>query len=264
MSSLVNDPPSSSRNNEQQDDDYDIEIEIEDEPQIDQLIRLWRNERSSPELLPHNTTLLDSLVSLVAQQSAAIEPLRNTTSATPTTTTKPLLDPLDYFRLTIVQLDLDRINWLLRALVRCRMYKIEKFAHYLLQDPSERIKLSSLELEYAQSYRSLLDEYYHTHVLAGLPEQLRFTTNPEDENDEMLVRPNFDEPVFARVRRSGSSAILPECVYPSFLCHSLYISLINIFCHFSGRMINLRKGSTHLLRYSSIRRLLDTGVVELV
>jgi GINS complex subunit 4 len=56
----------------------------------------------------------------------------------------------DHERILLVQLEIERVKYLLRAYLRIRTYKIETFSQYLLKNPAAKAKMSDVEMGYAE------------------------------------------------------------------------------------------------------------------
>ena len=48
--------------------------------------------------------------------------------------------------------ELNRVKYMLRAYLRCRLVKLEKYVMYILDNEEEQLKLLPQELHYAQVY----------------------------------------------------------------------------------------------------------------
>ncbi|KKK22218.1 hypothetical protein P175DRAFT_0516311 [Aspergillus ochraceoroseus IBT 24754] len=114
------------------------------------LTRYWVAERSAPELLPWPEQLMERMMERVRQQIETIENLAAASSAemmnssTSNTTTHPNATATAAninLKLSILQTDLSRTQYLLRSFLRQRLAKLTKHSmYYLLQiashDPS--------------------------------------------------------------------------------------------------------------------------------
>lgn len=160
----------------------------------------------------------------------------------------------EHLRLSLVQLDVERARWLLRAFLRTRLAKIEEHAQYYL-DLSEQASqgaaagaalLSPLEKAYATKYSSIRASHFTQSVLSYLPESLRSLTDSADDESvnsaaNMVSRPDAAGPVFIR------------CVED---CGSLSME--------DGETAQLVKGSVHLVRWERVKGLVRGGRAELV
>lgn len=81
----------------------------------EQMIAFWSNERLSPILLAYNKEYVDGLTSLIEEQTLEIERINEENDK-------------DLLFITILQTEVERIKFILRSYLRCRLGKIE--AHY--------------------------------------------------------------------------------------------------------------------------------------
>jgi len=155
--------------------------------------------------------------------------------------TDPRTSEEEYFRIVLIQTEAERVKYLVRSYLRARLYKIEKYAAYILASPEQRTRLSVTELAHAEGYKALLESHFHASALNGLPENLR-SLNEEDEHGlSMVSRPNVKQGVFVRARRHCAPVSLPD-----------------------GGTLEMERGGIHLVQYATIEGLLRLGDVELV
>ncbi|KAE8211107.1 hypothetical protein CF327_g5106 [Tilletia walkeri] len=204
--------------------------------EITKLSRAWMEERGSPGILQWKGNMVDGVIDQIDQQVTILDSLL-ADSAT---------SQEEHFRLSLVQLDLERARWLLKAYLRTRLRKIEKFARHIASERDLQVRLSDVELGYVKKYNELQTAHLNASVLSYLPEKMRGLTDQVaglsgGPTGDMVVRPDLDEPAFIRCRHDCGQLQLPD-----------------------GEMVELTKGSIHLLRYRSIRFLVDQGRVEML
>jgi GINS complex subunit 4 len=79
---------------------------------IANLTTAWIAERSAPEILPFQKALLERLTDRIRQQIELVELETGN------------LDPQANFRLILIQTELERVKYLVRAYLRIRMHKV--------------------------------------------------------------------------------------------------------------------------------------------
>jgi len=79
---------------------------------IQNLTTAWIAERTAPEIMPFQTALVDRLTERIRQQIELVE------------TETGNLDPTSNFRLILIQTELERVKYLVRAYLRIRMHKV--------------------------------------------------------------------------------------------------------------------------------------------
>lgn len=189
----------------------------------------WIDERCAPEVLPFETALLDRLMSKVHRQIENIEK-----------ESMEVMDSKQNFRLILIQTELERVKYLIRSYLRTRLYKIDKHALFILGKAEYRQRLSADELTYCRRHQAILTAHYRASFLSSLPENLQRLDDTAG-GLPMIEEPNLDSAVFCRVKRK---------------CEKLI--------RIDDETLTLEKGSIYIIRYSSIRDLLEDGTVELI
>ncbi|OJD19007.1 hypothetical protein AJ78_01036 [Emergomyces pasteurianus Ep9510] len=96
-----------------------------------QLTRFWVAERGVPELLPWPGALMERVMERVRRQIEKIEDL--TAAASDPSSTNLTTNPTLNLKLSILQTDLSRTQYIIRSLLRQRLSKLTKHSlHYLL------------------------------------------------------------------------------------------------------------------------------------
>ncbi|CAO1636186.1 unnamed protein product [Jaminaea pallidilutea] len=214
-------------------------------PAIERLQKVWVAERSAPELLPWSDSASrwksDEIVDEVCAQMEQQVSILNLLSADEDTSEE------EHLRLSLVQLDVERAKWLLRAYLRTRIHKIETHVQHYLSLPTrhKEMLLSPLEIAYADKYDTIRSNHFNSSVLDYLPEELRGLQDDVDASSRglggMVTRPNLDAPVFIR------------CVED---CGSLTMA--------DDETAVLSKGSVHILSYGRVTRFIRQGRAELI
>ncbi|KAF7594221.1 GINS complex subunit, partial [Aspergillus hancockii] len=164
------------------------------------LTRFWVAERGVSELLPWPGALMDRMMGRVRKQIETIEDLAASSSdPTPTTTNTYNNNPTLNLKLSILQTDLSRTQYLLRSTLRQRLAKITKNSMYYLlrispqdtpasqntqpQQPTDSIPdlsdvtdpspLSAQELAFLHAHQTLLAGHFGASFLGSFPPQLR-------------------------------------------------------------------------------------------
>ncbi|KAL9936112.1 hypothetical protein V8E36_004954 [Tilletia maclaganii] len=204
--------------------------------EVTKLSRAWMEERGAPDLLQWKGDVVESVIDQIEQQVTILDSL----SADPSTSQE------EHFRLSLVQLDVERARWLLKAYLRTRLRKIETFAKHIISNPNTQHRLSDVELGYVKKYNELQTAHLTASVLSYLPASMRGLADnvaglSGGPSGNMVVQPDLDEPAFIRCRRDCGQLRLPD-----------------------GEMVELVQGSIHLLRYSSVQYLVEQGRVEML
>ncbi|KAJ2993383.1 GINS complex subunit [Globomyces sp. JEL0801] len=214
------------------DDDY--EQLPEDIDTVSLMLTAWQNELHAPELLEYKHNLVESLTEKIQSQTELVE----------SNITERQQDP---FVLFILQQEIERIKYMIRSYLRCRMekvieldlveYQLEKYTQFLLIEREERFKLSKHELEYCTRFHEILSRYHSESFLKNLPPQLQSLTE-----DEMISRPNLKDGVFCKVLEEVGQILLDN----------------------QQETVQLSKGDIFLICYDNVRNLVNDNKVMLI
>lgn len=145
------------------------------------LVRLWVNERASPEILSYDYATVSEAQRVIKTQQDCIDQADIDTVDREESSMKLVRD--------LMQLDVDRLQFILTSYLRTRLLKIEQHVMYILlhQDYVER--LSEHEAKFASNYVDLLAEHFHTSLLDLIPE--RFRELDDDSDEAKMSIPNY-------------------------------------------------------------------------
>ncbi|CAE6484716.1 unnamed protein product [Rhizoctonia solani] len=188
--------------------------------------RVLMNERHAPELLPWQGQLVEDVLEKLHQQNQMVEYLRSDDSTSED----------EHFRMSYVQLDMERIKFQIRSYVRTRLHKIEKYATHIMATPELQSRMSVLEQKHAISYKNLFKAHMHRTVLDNLPEGLRSLNETFPDGRSMVPQPNMNQGTFIYA--------IEDCGPVRFL---------------DGSSVNVDKGSIHIFQYATIKHLVERG-----
>ncbi|KAH8404269.1 hypothetical protein KR215_003269 [Drosophila sulfurigaster] len=170
------------------DDDEDAEP-ITAQKVLEILETAWTNEICAPELLQHQTDMLELMLSQVAHMEEQMKDL----------------DKND-FRFVVHQMELERIRYIMASYLRCRLQKIETYTQHILNQETTRDaadkRLSPEEAKYAQDFASHVDEYFNKVATQYMPNQQR------GEAEQRIVTPNLMSHVFLKANIAVSGVIV--------------------------------------------------------
>lgn len=226
--------------NENEDDEEETDI-------VKELYRAWRNERGSPELQESPEELIKELLELIHFQTSKL------TSARPQSVSQINLSGTNFaFLDCLYQMDLERIKFVLKSLLRCRLGKIERnWAEFwptwstIPRTQFLQSKLTTYEREYLQDFSGNLMNSLQESVMEKLP--------PEsvglDEEDMLargstpIAKVNCDTHVICKVMKDIGEVVLDPI---------------------SRATAPLQTNDVFVLQYSVIKDFLITGEVELI
>ncbi|KAG0586087.1 hypothetical protein KC19_2G063100 [Ceratodon purpureus] len=213
------------------DDDNNRDWGLKDIPNdVEVLKRVWRNEKSAPEILAYESLLVER----VQEQIANME--ENILAAA---------ESLDDMMLSIFEMDVNRLMFLLRAYLRVRLSKIDKFALHVMRTADLWDRLSPQEQEYASKFVDVLSKHMHDSVLGKLEkeyESMMKQAASSEEND-MIVEPNLDTYVFCRSKTALGTFQLDDK---------------------GDETVDMMPNDLYILRYRPVRNLIETDRIELV
>lgn len=195
-----------------------------DEPQerlaLTQLRQAWTNEKRSPELLRYEGACVDEISGLIR-----------------TKTTQ--LDNVPQDLKDIYQLDIDRAQYILKAYLRSRLFKIQKHGNFYLKNEPE--KLSRAERRFAEKLKDLHSSHFQASFLHCLPVEEAFQSTT---TDAMLRAPDLTAFVFVRA----------------------LVEVGRISCSSGAETYNieLNRDKSYLVKYNDVRSLVEQGKVCLI
>ncbi|KAL7414976.1 hypothetical protein BDY24DRAFT_338614 [Mrakia frigida] len=203
----------------------------EEDTRVRRLMRAWVAERAAPSVLRWEGDIVDDLMHKVEQQTDMVTLLLSEASTSEE----------EHFKLMLVQTEIERVKFLIRAYLRTRLSKIERFAQHISSTPAMHYLLSPLELSHAKRYNALLIAHYKSSVLNSLPPSLHSLTELHNDGTDMVSKPNSKTPVFIYCKKDIGPARLP-----------------------SGQDADFAKGTTHLVRWGMVEGWVREGRAELI
>ncbi|EDW85082.1 uncharacterized protein Dwil_GK12801 [Drosophila willistoni] len=173
---------------EEEEDDDDME-QITAQKVLEILETAWINETNAPELLQHQSDMLELMISQVSHME---EQMRD-------------LDKND-FRAVVHSMELERIRYIMASYLRCRLQKIETFTQYIInqdaaREPDDK-RLSPEEAKFAQELSQNVDEYFHKVATQYMPNQQR------GEAEQRIITPNLMSHVFLKANVAVPAVIV--------------------------------------------------------
>ncbi|KAJ5635699.1 uncharacterized protein N7484_009012 [Penicillium longicatenatum] len=198
------------------------------------LTRFWVAERAVSEVLPWPAPLMERMMDRVRMQIETIEDLAASSADIDLSTKQHTHNPNLNLRLSILQTDLARTQYILRSLLRQRLSKLTKYSmHYLVKlasrtknplsqtpsqsqsqpPPSQTLSpedsvpdisavtnynpLSAQECAFVHAHQTLLAGHYGGSFMGAFPPQLR-RLDDNAGGTSMVEGPDMKEVVFVR------------------------------------------------------------------
>lgn len=165
---------------------WTVRINLECNIQVlESLKNAWLNERHAPELLPHQTDMLDMMLGQIVHMDENIRLL-----------------PKNDFRQIAHKMELERVKYIINSYLRCRLEKIERFAQAILAaddalSSADQRKLAPDERVFATTFVNDQQKHFQQLGLQFMP------LNLQEQSADEIVRPNRGEHVFLKANVSG-------------------------------------------------------------
>jgi GINS complex subunit 4 len=192
------------------------------------LQEVWLNEKFSPELLQHQSDLVDCILDQIQQMEENLHKLKK-----------------NDFRVVIHRMELDRIRYIVADYLRIRLTKIETYViHVLEQDAdksTENAFLSPPEHKFAKECLAHMEEHFRLIALRHMP------SNVQDfDKAKMAVIPNILSHVFLRAKQNITGVVIEGD------------------SENREEEVDLDENSQHIMQYKPIADYLKKGAVQLI
>ncbi|KAI0504231.1 hypothetical protein KFK09_015181 [Dendrobium nobile] len=203
---------------------------MEAQTDVDLLKRAWRNEKAAPEILQFEA-------GLVQRAREQIQLLEETVEEFTENRSDDLVVPL-------YQMDLDRALFLLRSYLRIRLQKIEKYMVHISKTNLWN-RLSEQEQRFAKRCIDIMEKHLDQSVLSRLPYgyQSMLKQSISSEEDDMVPEPQLNTYVFCKSKSDVGAFQLDDM---------------------GEEIVDLVADDLYVLRYNSIKGLVDGGRIDLV
>uniref|UniRef100_H2QW29 DNA replication complex GINS protein SLD5 n=1 Tax=Pan troglodytes TaxID=9598 RepID=H2QW29_PANTR len=190
----------------------------------------WMNEKFAPELLESKPEIVECVMEQLEHMEENLRRAKR-----------------EDLKVSIHQMEMERIRYVLSSYLRCRLMKIEKFFPHVLEKEKTRPEgepssLSPEELAFAREFMANTESYLKNVALKHMPPNLQ-----KVDLFRAVPKPDLDSYVFLRVRERQENIL----VEPDTDEQRDYV-------------IDLEKGSQHLIRYKTIAPLVASGAVQLI
>ncbi|KAG5280455.1 hypothetical protein AALO_G00060200 [Alosa alosa] len=197
---------------------------------IVKLEEAWLNEKFSPELLEHKSEIVECVMEQIVHMEENLQRARK-----------------GDVKANIHRMEIDRIRFVLNSFLRSRLQKIEKFFPHILEKEKSREEgdpsyLTAEESIFAREYLVNTENYMNKVALKHMPPNLQHM-----DMLKAVPRPCLDTFVFLNVKERQENIL----VEPETDEQREYV-------------VDLERGSQHLMRYRTIAPLVANGAVKLM
>jgi GINS complex subunit 4 len=215
--------------------DFDEELQVEEDDDVNEDIPLLQkamlNERSAPEILPYEEQLVVDMHEAIENQQGHIDEARDKGD-----------DIDEEFAISLYQMEIDRVKYLLVSYLRSRLAKIEKHVLHIMGSQELSSRLSEREKLYARRYMDMMESHFNDSVLNSFPAKFRALHEKKADNN-MIDEPDLDSFVFCKVTTDLGELQMDER---------------------GDQRTVLEEGDVHILRYRPVRELVADGSIELI
>ncbi|KAH3901104.1 related to DNA replication complex GINS protein SLD5 [Saccharomycodes ludwigii] len=257
-------------NNNTHKTDNNTTITFHPEKDYQELITTWRNERMAPEILHYPDNLIKRILYYVEQQIEYIEYLSlgfdNDSTSTDNNANRNVNTMYKDKKLSLLcmEAELERVKFVIRSYIRCRLSKIDRFAIYLHQlinlddigndELSKSGLVSRTEYMYLVKHSELLLNHLHNTVLKHMHENLQ-AIDDNNGSIDMVTKPQLDNFVFIFVRGRNQNTNDNNNKKDK---KETYV------VHIDDEEIDLVTGGIYIIRYNVIKKYLEEGLVVLL
>lgn len=185
------------------------------------------NEKFSPELLPHQSQIVNCVLDQIQQIQTNLAQVSATDC-----------------RLPLHKMELDRIRYMMAAYLRARLDKIQKFI-FTLDLSADAAILSSEEKRFARNHRQTLEQHFGALSLKHMPGD--FAQIDPKRADPKLPEPELSRVVFVQVERPVYGVFLEDDTLQD-----------------KGEDVDFELGEQHIVRYKAVAEFIKAGSLKLI
>lgn len=266
----------SSLDPERNDMSKDRTIAITAEMDYRRLISLWRNERCAPELLPYPVQLMHRTLRRIKEQMENIETIAMGffEDSPHDDQVKPSSSTSSHFNISnnklpllCMEADLERVKFVVRSYLRCRLSKVDKYSLYLKQLDQDELNLvpvnellSKQELEYHERHFAITLRLLNNSILRHMPHEMQ-AINDTEGSVSMIEEPDWNKFVFIHVKTPNQSHLRndPALTIGEYGKHCYTVTIQEL-----NEDVELTIEGIYVMRYEVIRDLLREDKVELI
>ena len=204
------------------------------------LVTIWRNEKLSQTLLPYEESIINEVISQIEKKEEEIN-------------NKKMDKNVKYY----IEIDIQRIKFIIKDYLRIRLMKIEKYLFFLLKNNKIDI-LSQNEIKFAAELMDIKAAYF----MQGLKKMnslannfFQFTDKTKSRvekmqtiSDAMITKPDDND--YVVVQNISNSAI--------------DINIKDIYADYKGEFLTIYSGEKCLVPYKLIETYLKRKQVKII
>jgi len=169
------------------DSDQPVQEQINPGDLVRRLLNAWRTEVNAPEILPHDTNLVEVVRDNLKAQTETLDALFEGVEEEER--------EKQHFTWTLYQMEAERVRYSLARYLRTRLLKIEDSLDFVLSNVDLLDRLSFAEKQFAASLNELNNNHFEDHLTGKLPESMHEMVAKSDDRVRH-ARPAMNEFVF--------------------------------------------------------------------
>ena len=203
---------------------------------------LWKNEKFSSDLLPYKEQIISQIINIIESREKEIN-------------TNP--KKLDKETLDIMELDLQRIKFIIKDYLRIRLFKIEKYLYYIIKNELLNL-LSQNEIKFASDLIHMKANYFNDALIRIHPAVNKFHSFKDKfKNMKEKIAGLTDNMIVAPKRHS-------YVIAESITRENIILNMKDIYSDYDKDFIVLEKGDAAVVPYDLIKEYITNNKVQLI
>lgn len=207
---------------------------------MNSLITIWKNEKFTNDILLYQNNLISNAINLVEQTEKELKE-----------------NKIEKENSDIIELDIERMKFIIKDYLRIRIMKIEKYLFYILKNDLSSL-LSENEVEFVIKLINMKSVYFNEGLknIHQSANNFRVFTDRfklmKDKisalNDAMIVSPSENEFV----------------IIQSITEENIIINMKDVFDKYPYDFLQIEKNDIYILPYNAVKKLIKENKVKLI
>ena len=204
------------------------------------LVKIWRNEKLSQTLLPYEENIINDVITLIEKKEKEIND-------------KKIDKNVKYY----IEIDIQRIKFIIKDYLRIRLMKIEKYLFYLLKNNKIDI-LSQNEIKFAAELMDVKAAYF----MQGLKKMNSLVNNFYQFTDKNKSRVDKMQTISdAMITKPSDSEFV---IIQNVSNNTIDINIKEISNEYQGEFLSIYSGEKCLVPFKLIEPYLESKQVKII
>ena len=204
------------------------------------LVKIWRNEKLSQTLLPYEENIINDVITLIEKKEKEIND-------------KKIDKNVKYY----IEIDIQRIKFIIKDYLRIRLMKIEKYLFYLLKNNKIDI-LSQNEIKFAAELMDVKAAYF----MQGLKKMNSLVNNFYQFTDKNKSRVEKMQTISdAMITKPSDSEFV---IIQNVSNNTIDINIKEISNEYQGEFLSIYSGEKCLVPFKLIEPYLESKQVKII